>query len=65
MYFVHVNLKVITKMKQNLKLEKEFKIFEEVRTILFLTAGFDYISSYVRTTQTNHKYYFYFYTSRA
>lgn len=40
-YFYVQILKVITKVKQNLKLEKENKIVAEVRKILCLTARFD------------------------
>lgn len=36
-------LKVITKVKQNMKLEKELKMVEKVRKIPFMTARFDFL----------------------
>lgn len=57
MYILYMQiLKVIIKVKQNFKWEKEFNIVAEVRTMLFksedLTAFPVHVCSHIRTTQT-------------
>lgn len=54
-YFYVPMLKVITKVKQNLKLEKEIKIVEEVRKILCLTARFDCLPCTHLVTHKDHR----------
>ena len=43
MYILYMQiLKVVTKVKQNMKLEKELKMVEKVRKIPFMTARLDF-----------------------
>ena len=70
MYILYMQiLKVIIKVKQNLKWEKEFNIVAEVRTMLFmredLTAFPVHVCSHIRTTQTHDKHCSHLWPARA